>query len=321
MHGLIHGCDMDSPSSASVSESATASEISTVGGNKTIFSAGSRNSRMTRVWHHFRSQRSAISGGIVLLLLVFSTLFARFIAPYNPSEQIPGASLHAPMGRYLFGTDIFGRDILSRILYGGRISLSIGLVSVVIAATSGVILGLTAGYYGKWVDIIIMRFMDMLLALPGLLLALVIVAVLGSSIINVMIAVGISAVPAFTRVVRGSVLSAREMVYVDAARVVGCQDYVILRRHILPNIVAPVIVIGTLNIATAIIIGASLSYLGVGVQPPTPEWGSMLSEGRNYLLGQWWIATFPGMAIFIAVLAINLLGDGLREALDPRITG
>jgi len=276
---------------------------------------------MARVWHHFRSQRNAILGGVVLLVLVFSTLLARFIAPYDPAEQIPGASLHAPTGRYLFGTDIFGRDILSRILYGGRISLSIGLVSVAIAATSGVILGLTAGYYGQWVGTIIMRFMDMLLALPGLLLALVIVAVLGPSIVNVMIAVGISAVPAFTRVVRGSVLSAREMVYVDAARVVGCQDYVILRRHILPNIVAPVIVIGTLNIATAIIIGASLSYLGVGVQPPTPEWGSMLSEGRSYLLGQWWIATFPGAAIFIAVLAINLLGDGLREALDPRITG
>lgn len=321
MHGLIHGCEMDSPSSASLSGDATVREKSLVGGEKTVFSAGSRNSRMARVWHHFRSQRNAILGGVVLLVLVFSTLLARFIAPYDPAEQIPGASLHAPTGRYLFGTDIFGRDILSRILYGGRISLSIGLVSVAIAATSGVILGLTAGYYGQWVGTIIMRFMDMLLALPGLLLALVIVAVLGPSIVNVMIAVGISAVPAFTRVVRGSVLSAREMVYVDAARVVGCQDYVILRRHILPNIVAPVIVIGTLNIATAIIIGASLSYLGVGVQPPTPEWGSMLSEGRSYLLGQWWIATFPGAAIFIAVLAINLLGDGLREALDPRITG
>jgi peptide/nickel transport system permease protein len=166
-----------------------------------------------------------------------------------------------------------------------------------------------------------MRFMDTLLALPGLLLALVIVAVLGPSIVNVMIAVGVAAVRAFTRVVRGSVLAAREMVYVDAARVVGCPDHVILRRHILPNVIAAVIVLGTLNIATAIIIGASLSYLGVGVQPPTPEWGSMLSDGRGYLLEQWWIATFPGLAIFVAVLAINLLGDGLREALDPRITG
>lgn len=321
MHGLTHGCDMNSPSPASVPEDAAIRSMSLVGERKTVFSAISRNSRMTRVWRHFRSQRSAVSGGIVLLLLVFSTLFARFIAPFDPADQIAGASLHAPAGRYLLGTDIFGRDILSRILYGGRISLSIGLISVAIAATSGVILGLTAGYYGHWIDTIIMRFMDMLLALPGLLLALVIVAVLGPSIINVMIAVGISAVPAFTRVVRGSVLSTREMVYVDAARVVGCQDSVILRRHILPNVVAPVIVIGTLNIATAIIIGASLSFLGVGVQPPTPEWGSMLSEGRNYLLGQWWIATFPGVAIFIAVLAINLLGDGLREALDPRITG
>jgi ABC-type dipeptide/oligopeptide/nickel transport system permease subunit len=254
-------------------------------------------------------------------VLFLSTAFATFIAPYDPAEQIPGASLQGPTAKYLLGADIFGRDILSRILHGGRISLSIGLISVAISATSGMVLGLVAGYYGGWIGALIMRFMDMLLALPGLLLALVIVAVLGPSILNVMIAVGIAAVPAFTRVVRGSVLAAREMVYVDAARVVGCQDHVILRRHILPNVAAAVIVLGTLHIATAIIIGASLSYLGVGVQPPTPEWGSMLSDGRAYLLEQWWIATFPGLAIFVAVLAINLLGDGLREALDPRITG
>jgi peptide/nickel transport system permease protein len=276
---------------------------------------------VARIARHLRGQHGAILGGIVVVLLFLSTAFASFIAPYDPAEQIPGASLQGPSGQNLFGADMFGRDILSRLLYGGRISLSIGLISVAIAATSGIVLGLVAGYYGHWIDALIMRFMDTLLALPGLLLALVIVAVLGPSIVNVMIAVGVAAVPAFTRVVRGSVLAAREMVYVDAARVVGCPDHVILRRHILPNVIAAVIVLGTLNIATAIIIGASLSYLGVGVQPPTPEWGSMLSDGRGYLLEQWWIATFPGLAIFVAVLAINLLGDGLREALDPRITG
>ncbi|HVX30013.1 MAG TPA: ABC transporter permease, partial [Nitrolancea sp.] len=189
-----------------------------------------------------------------------------------------------------------------------------------IAATAGIILGLLSGYYGGWVDTLIMRFMDMILALPGLLLALVIVAMLGPSINNVMIAVGTSTIPVFTRIVRGSVLSARSMTYVEAARVVGCPDQLILRRHILPNVVAPIIVLATLNIAIAILIGASLSYLGVGVQPPTPEWGSMLSQGRDYLLGQWWITTFPGIAIFVAVLSINLAGDGLREALDPRMT-
>jgi peptide/nickel transport system permease protein len=277
-------------------------------------------SRRTLVWRQLRSRPSALSGGVILAVLVFSAVFAPFIAPYEPAEQIRGASLLSPSGDHLFGTDVFGRDIFSRVLHGGRISLRIGLISVAIAAGCGMFFGLIAGYYGRWVDTIIMRFMDMLLALPGILLALVIVAVLGPSITNVMLAVGTAAVPAFTRIVRGSVLSAREMTYVEAARVIGAPDHLILRRHILPNVVAPVIVLGTLNIATAIIVGASLSFLGVGVQPPTPEWGSMLSDGRDYLRGQWWIATFPGLAIFVTVLSINLLGDGLREALDPRIS-
>ena len=259
-------------------------------------------------------------GGAILLILVLGTIFSGVVAPYDPAEQIPNASLQPPSRQYLFGTDVYGRDMFSRVLYGGRISLSIGLVSVAIAASVGVILGLLSGYYGGWVDSLIMRFMDMILALPGLLLALVIVAMLGPSINNVMIAVGTSTIPVFTRIVRGSVLSARSMTYVEAARVVGCPDQLILRRHILPNVVAPIIVLATLNIAIAILIGASLSYLGVGVQPPTPEWGSMLSQGRDYLLGQWWITTFPGIAIFVAVLSINLAGDGLREALDPRMT-
>jgi peptide/nickel transport system permease protein len=275
-------------------------------------------SHRARSWHQFRRQRTAMIGGVVLLALVFSAVFAGVLAPYDPAEQIPKASLQPPSTTYLFGTDVFGRDIFSRILYGGRISLRIGLISVAIAATNGVILGLIAGYYRGWIGGLIMRVMDMLLALPGILLALVIVAVLGPSITNVMFAVGVSVIPVFTRVVRGSVLAARETQYVEAARVVGCPNRLILRRHILPNIVAPVLVLATLNIAWAIIIGASLSYLGVGVQPPTSEWGAMLSDGRDYLRGQWWIATFPGAAIFITVLAMNLLGDGLGEAFDPR---
>jgi peptide/nickel transport system permease protein len=279
-----------------------------------------RVSRRAVIWRRFRRQRTAMAGGIVLLALVLSAVFANLLAPYDPAEQIPKASLQPPSTTYLFGTDVFGRDIFSRILYGGRISLRIGLISVAIAASNGIVLGLIAGYYRRWIDGLIMRVMDMLLALPGILLALVIVAVLGPSITNVMFAVGASVIPVFTRVVRGSVLAARETAYVEAARVVGCANPLILRRHILPNIVAPVIVLGTLNIAWAIIIGASLSYLGVGVQPPVSEWGAMLSDGRDYLRGQWWIATFPGVAIFITVLSMNLLGDGLREALDPRIS-
>jgi peptide/nickel transport system permease protein len=311
---------MDRPTDIPTNEERLAEQRRVRGTADAMFGEGRSVSRASRIWHQFRRQRGGLMGGIVLVLLVLSTIFAGILAPYDPAEQIPNASLKAPSWAYPLGTDVYGRDMLSRILYGGRISLSIGLVSVAIAASCGIVLGLLSGYYGAWVDTVIMRFMDMILALPGLLLALVIVAMLGPSINNVMIAVGTSAVPVFTRIVRGSVLSARETTYVEAARVVGCRDAVILRRHILPNIIAPIIVLATLNIAIAILIGASLSYLGVGVQPPTPEWGSMLSQGRDYLLGQWWIATFPGVAIFIAVLSINMAGDGLREALDPRMT-
>jgi peptide/nickel transport system permease protein len=279
-----------------------------------------RRSRRTLIWRKLRRQRTALTGGVVLLLLVLGALFADVLAPFDPTEQIPKASLQPPSRTYLLGTDVFGRDIFSRILFGGRISLRIGLVSVGIAATSGIVLGLIAGYFGRGIDAVTMRVMDMLPALPGILLALVIVAVLGPSITNVMISVGVSVIPVFTRVVRGSVLSAREAAYVEAARVVGCPSHLILRRHLLPNIVAPVMVLATLNVAWAIIVGASLSYLGVGVQPPSPEWGAMLSDGRDYLRGQWWIATFPGLAIFVTVLSMNLVGDGLREALDPRMS-
>src|SRR3972149_4861709 len=215
--------------------------------------------RRTLIWRQLRRQPSALAGGVILALLVFSAVFAPVLAPYTPDEQIRGASLKPPSGDYFFGTDVFGRHIFSRVLHGGRISLRIGLISVAIAVSCGTVFGLIAGYYGHWIDTLIMRFMDMLLALPGILLALVIVAVLGPSITNVMLAVGTAAVPAFTRIVRGSVLSEREMTYVAAARVIGARDVVILRRHILPNVIAPVIVLGTLNIATAIIVGAPLS--------------------------------------------------------------
>lgn len=260
----------------------------------------------------------AVVGFCTLMVLVFVALTAPIISPYPPNEVAPRDALQAPSWEHLFGTDQYGRDNFSRVLYGARISLLVGFIAVSIAVVVGTTMGLVSGYYGRWVDTTIMRFVDIMLAFPGILLALALVSILGPSLRNLMIAVGISSVPAYARLVRGSVLSAKENVYVEAARVVGCTDATIMRRHVLPNVVAPVIVLATLGVAAAILWAAALSFLGLGSQPPTPEWGRMLAEGRNYLREQWWIATFPGIAIMITVLAMNLLGDGLRDVLDPR---
>ena len=266
-----------------------------------------------------RRNRGAMTGLYVVIALVAVAVFADRLAPYDPIRVTPDASLQSPGRTYLFGTDPLGRDICSRLIYGARISLRVGLVSVSIAALGGTTLGLLAGYYGRGLDLIIMRLIDLMLAFPNVLLALAIIAILGPSIFNLMIAVGISATPGYARLVRGSVLSAKENTYVEAARAVGCSDAKIVRRHIFPNVLAPVIVLMTLGMAGAILTGAALSFLGLGVQPPTPEWGTMLSDGRNYLRKAWWITTFPGLAIMTTVLAINMLGDGLRDALDPRL--
>ena len=261
----------------------------------------------------------AIAGAIVLTVMVLSALFAPLIAPYDPIAQDTTAIRAAPSAQHLFGTDNFGRDVFSRVLYGGRMSLPVGFVAVGITAVAGVALGLIAGYYGRAIDSVIMRWVDIMLAFPGILLALALVAILGPSLFNLMLAVGIAAIPEYTRVVRGTVLSAREAEYVIAARVTGAPDRSIVLRHILPNVLPPVIVLATLGIAGAIILGSTLSFLGLGIQPPTPEWGNMLADGRSMLRHQWWVSLFPGLAIMLTVLAINLLGDGLRDALDPRI--
>ncbi len=263
--------------------------------------------------------RSAIVGSVLLVVIALTAILAPIISPYNPIKTNQRVPLEPPGASHVMGTDRFGRDIFTRVLWGGRISLLVGLVSVGIAAFTGVTLGLVAGYYGGRTDSVIMRFVDILLAFPGILLALAVIATLGGGLRNLMIAVGISAIPDYVRIMRGTVLSLKEREFVLAARVVGCRDLAIIFRHIFPNTMAPLTVLATLRIAGAIITGSTLSFLGLGIQPPTPEWGNMLAEGRGFLEHAWWVALFPGLAIMLAVFSINLLGDGLRDILDPRL--
>jgi peptide/nickel transport system permease protein len=261
----------------------------------------------------------ALLGMIILALMVAGALLAPYITRYDVAAITPADRLRPPSAEHWFGTDAFGRDIYTRVVFGGRISLQMGIVSVAIAALLGVALGLLAGYYGGAIDGAIMRAVDVMLAFPGILLALVIVAILGPDLLNAMIAVGLASAPTYARVTRGAVLQAKANPFVEAAVVSGCRTRRILLRHILPNVLGPIVVVTTLGVAGAIIAGASLSFLGLGAKPPTPEWGLLLSDGRNYLRQAWWITTFPGLAIMVTVLSINLLGDGLRDALDPRM--
>jgi peptide/nickel transport system permease protein len=267
----------------------------------------------------FTRNRAAMVGGIIFVIVGAAAILAPMLAPTAPDAQDFSAMLAPPSPIHPFGTDEQGRDLLSRVLYGGRISLRIGVIAVCIAAGTGVLLGLIAGYYAGWIDSLIMRWMDVMLAFPSMLLALGVVSMLGSGITPVMVAVGVSSIPQFTRVARGSVLTAKETDYVAAARVVGCSTARLLGRHILPNIFAPIMVLITTGMAAAIITGAALSFLGLGAQPPTAEWGNMLSNGRVYLENAPWLTVFPGLAIMTSVMAINLFGDGLRDALDPQL--
>ncbi len=263
--------------------------------------------------------KGAITGLIILIVMVGIAVFAPLLAPDDPIQINPQHGLFSPGIPYLFGTDQLGRDILSRVLFGARLSLIVGLISVGIAASIGIVVGLIAGYYGGWIENVLMRIIDVMLAFPGILLALAIVSVLGASLTNLMISVGVAAIPTYARLTRGSVLTTKENLYIDAARVIGVPDHRIIARHIMPNVVAPLIVAATLGVGAAILSAAALSFLGLGSQPPTPEWGRMLSEGRRYLSSAWWISTFPGFAIMLTVLAINMIGDGLRDTLDPRL--
>jgi ABC-type dipeptide/oligopeptide/nickel transport system permease subunit len=287
----------------------------------TVVSGSARESRS--LWSDARSRLLrnpvAMAGGAVAIVLILVAVAAPYVAPYDPIHQDLANSLAGPSIKHLAGTDVHGRDIFSRIIHGTRISLRIGFLGMLLGCVVGVILGLVSGYYGGWADTIIMRLMDVQLAFPGLLVAICIIAIIGPGLENVILAVGIFSVPLFARVTRGQILSLKEQEFIVAARMMGAQDGRIMLSHLLPNAVAPLLVLCTLRIATAILTAASLSFLGLGAQPPIPEWGAMLSDGRAYLAIAPHVATTPGLAILITVLAFNLLGDGLRDALDPRL--
>jgi peptide/nickel transport system permease protein len=263
-------------------------------------------------------RRGAMLGLAIVMAFVLIAVFASVIAPQDPLQTSWSAVRQAPSAQYLFGTDEIGRDVLSRVIWGARASLLAGLVSVCIAMALGVPIGLLAGYVGGWVDALISRFTDAMLAVPFLILAIALAAFLGPSLTNAMIAIGVSATPVFIRLTRGQVLSVKVEDFVEAARAVGNPHWRIALRHILPNILPPLIVQATLAIAAAIIAEASLSFLGLGQQPPAPSWGSMLNTAKNYVDNAPWMAVWPGVSIFLMVLSFNLLGDGLRDALDPK---
>lgn len=280
-----------------------------------------KRSQFADVWHRLKKNRMAMIGLFVLIILILMAIFADYIGDYNEKaikidvkNRLQGVSKE-----HWFGTDEYGRDIFIRIVHGTRTSLFVGVISVGIALTFGGTLGAIAGYYGGRLDNIIMRILDVLLAIPSILLSITIVTAMGAGLTNLMIAVGISNIPGFARVVRANVLSIRDQEYIEAAKAIGAKDYEIILQHVLPNCLAPIIVHSTLKVAGAIMATAGLSFIGLGVRPPRPEWGSMLSGGRAFIRDKVHVVLFPGLAIMITILSLNLLGDGLRDALDPRL--
>jgi dipeptide transport system permease protein len=280
---------------------------------------------LAEFWYYFRENAGAVAGLVIIIVVALAAIFAPLVAPHAPWEQYREHFLRPPVWaeggswRFLLGTDAVGRDIFSRIIYGARYSLLIGFVVVSISLSLGVVLGLLAGFYRGWAETVIMRLMDVLLAIPSLLLAIVIVAILGPGLANAIIAVAIVYVPHYTRLTRASVITEQSKNYVVASRVAGAGSLRLMLSTILPNCLAPLIVQATLGFSEAILSAAALGFLGLGAQPPTPEWGTMLADAREFVLRAWWVVTFPGLAILIVVLAFNLMGDGLRDALDPRL--
>jgi len=278
----------------------------------------SRRGRLSGVWGLSRRNRAAAAGLLIIAVLALAAVFGRFVLPYNPYYGEMSQNFRPPSALHWFGTDELGRDIFSRVVEGAHITMGVGLSAVLIALTAGVVLGAAAGYYGRWADTVIMRFMDMMLAIPDILLAIAIMSVLGPGVGKAVAAIGLVTIPQYARVARGSVLSAKENDYVAAARAVGNSDFRILAFHILPNIVSPLIVRSALGISSAILDAAALGFLGLGAPPPLAEWGTMLGSGRDYILSAPYILIFPGLAVTVCALAFNLLGDGLQSALDPR---
>ena len=272
-------------------------------------------------WRRLRRSGSLVAGAAILFLVVLSAVCAPQFSPYDPIDQDFASQLLPPSASHLFGTDEFGRDIFSRVVYGARVALRVGGVADAIATALGVLLGVAAGFFAGWLDSIITRLIDLMLAFPYLLLAMIVVAILGPGLTNAMLAIAIVYTPRIARVVRGVVLSVKEQEFVEAAQAMGAGTFRILGRFILPNIVSPIIVMATLTVGFMIVETAGLSFLGLGASPPTPEWGSMLATGRSFMLTSPWIATFPGLAILVTVVAFNLIGDGLRDLLDPRLRG
>lgn len=273
---------------------------------------------LAEIWRRFRKNKLALTGLIMLSTFVMIAIFADFVAPYGYDEQNADRAMLFPCADHWFGTDNLGRDILSRLIYGSRISLQIGFLAVGLSVLTGGFLGVIAAYYPKF-DNIIMRLMDLFMAIPQMLLAICIVTALGPGLLNLMLAVGLSSTPRFARVVRASVLSTREQEFIEAARAIGAGNRRIILQHIIPNSLSPLIVQATLNMAGAIIAASALSFLGFGIRPPTPEWGSMLSTGRLYIRTHWYMTVIPGLAIMVVVYALNVVGDGLRDSLDPRL--
>jgi peptide/nickel transport system permease protein len=261
----------------------------------------------------------AVLGLAIVFFVVLTSLTASIVAPFNPLKLSPSNRIKAPSDEHVFGTDHFGRDLLSRVLYGGRVSLQVGVLSVVFAAVVGIILGAIGGYFGGRIDYVIVLFMDALISFPVLLLAIGLMAVMGPGVKNIIIALALVFIPTYGRVVRGSVLSIRQKEYIEAARNAGSGDFKIIFLHVLPNTMAPLIVVTTISVANAILIEAALSFLGLGVPPPAPSWGNILADGRNYISQAPWLTIFPGLAITLTVLGFNTLGDGLRDVLDPKL--
>jgi len=270
-------------------------------------------------WRRFRKNRLAIFGALIILSLALVAVIAPLIAPFNPNHQDILHRLEPPSRKHPLGTDDLGRDLLSRIIYGTRVSLLVGFVAVGIAIIIGSLLGLLSGYFGGWLDALIMRFVDIMLCFPTFFLILMVIAFLEPNIWNVMAVIGLTGWPGLTRLVRGECLSVREREFVQAAKVLGLSNIRVMFVHLLPNVIAPILVTATLGIGGAILTESALSFLGLGVQPPTPSWGNILTAGKDYITMAWWLSLYPGLAILITVLAYNLLGEGLRDVLDPRI--